>query len=263
MYKLNQVPSEAQVKKYLRRIIFGKNVFCPRCRSREILKYENRYRCRRCRTKFTLISHTWLKGMKLPLQKFWLVLWCWTAKVPILQAQALCELSEEAIGRWYDQFRVHLPENIEVLERIVQLDEAYFKSNALLMAKQKGTRKIAWEILGEKNPQRQHIAEFLQQHVKPKSKLRTDGSSIYSNIHNWWPVRHQRDIHKKFEFGYTSEIEGMFGNLRTFIRRMYHHTTPEKFPEIVGEFCYRFSSPEIFNSPLNYLEKSLTLVPFD
>jgi len=67
---------------------------------------------------------------------------------------------------------------------------------------------------------------------------------------------------KKFEFGRTSEIEGMFGNLRTFIRRMYHHVTPEYLPEIVSEFCLRFSSPETFDSPHAYLEKSLSTVPF-
>jgi len=67
------------------------------------------------------------------------------------------------------------------------------------------------------------------------------------------------DIHKKFEFTNTSEIEGMFGVLRTFIRRMYHHTTPEKFPDIMCEFYYRFSHPEIFSSPYEYLLNSLTL----
>ena len=72
-----------------------------------------------------------------------------------------------------------------------------------------------------------------------------------------WQVRHKKDVHRKWEFGLTSEIEGMFGNLRTFIRRMYHHTTPKYLPEYVSEFCVRFSSPEIFDSPLTYLEKSL------
>lgn len=76
-------------------------------------------------------------------------------------------------------------------------------------------------------------------------------------------VEHNVDIHKKFEFGLTSEIEGMFGNLRTFIRRMYHHMTPEQLPELVGEFCLRFSQPEIFDSPQNYLQNCLKLVPFD
>lgn len=69
-----------------------------------------------------------------------------------------------------------------------------------------------------------------------------------------------RDIHKKFEFAHTSEIEGIFGVLRTFIRRMYHHVTADKLPSVVGEFCYRFSHPEIFSSPYEYLLNALRLV---
>jgi hypothetical protein len=40
MYQLNQIPSESQIRKYLRRIVFGKNLFCPVCRSRKIVRYE-------------------------------------------------------------------------------------------------------------------------------------------------------------------------------------------------------------------------------
>jgi transposase-like protein len=265
MYQLKQVPSETQIRKYLRRILFGKNLFCPKCRSRQILVYENRYRCKKCRVRFTLVSHTWLKGMKLSYQKFWLILWCWTTQIPVKQSVALTELSEEAVRRWYDKFRSNLPQNQAILEKIIQLDEAYFKRAGLMMGKQQGTRKVAFEIFF-KSPNemnKQDALFFLQSYVKPKSKLRTDGAGIYRGIHNWWPVRHQKDIHRKWEFELTSEIEGLFGNLRTFIRRMYHHVTPEKLPEFVSEFCFRFSSPEIFDSPLSYLQKTLTFVPFD
>ena len=263
MYQLKQVPSEAEIKKYLRRILFGKNIHCPICKSRNILKYENRYRCRKCRAKFTLISHTWLKGMKLSYQKFWIILWCWTTQIPVKQSMALCNLSEEAVRHWYDLFRNHLPINNEILEKIVQLDEAYFKGISLLMGKQQGTRKLAYNIFFKNSVDKTNAVNFLEQYVKPRSKLHTDGSSIYRNINEWWPVRHRKDIHNRWEFELTSEIEGIFGNLKTFIRRMYHHATAEKMPEIVREFCFRFSSPEIFNSPLEYLKKSLTLVPFD
>jgi hypothetical protein len=203
--------------------------------------------------------------MKLPYQKFWLILWSWTTQIPIKQAQALCELSEQAVRRWYDKFRSNLPENEEILEKIVQLDEAYFRKRGLMMAKQQGTRKLAFEIFAKspKQMNRSDAAAFLQNHVKPKTRLRTDGGGIYRGIHHWWPVRHQCEVHSRWEFEITSEIEGLFGNLRTFIRRMYHHTTPEKLPAIVSEFCFRFSSPEIFNSPLTFLQKTLRLVPFD
>jgi hypothetical protein len=42
MYHLKQVPSDAQIRKYLRRILFGKNIFCPKCRSRKVVSRQGR-----------------------------------------------------------------------------------------------------------------------------------------------------------------------------------------------------------------------------
>jgi len=260
---LNQVPSETKIKKYLRKVIFGKNIFCPSCRSRQVYRSEHRYFCKKCRKHFSLLSGTWLRGMKLALRTFWAILWCWTQRVPVLQTIKLCHVSEQTVRYWFRQFRIHLPEFEPILEGCIQMDEAYFKSLSLVMAKQVGSKKLAHQIIFKNSVNKQEAANFLFQFIKPKSKLNTDGAGIYRGIDSWWQVKHSKDIHSKWEFGKTSEIEGMFGCLRTFIRRMYHHVTPEYLPEIVSEFCIRFSLPEIFDSPLNYLEKSIHTVPFD
>jgi transposase-like protein len=261
MYNLKQIPSEAQIRRFLRRTLFGKNVFCPECRSREVVRYEDRYRCTRCRIRFSLLSHTWLSNLKLPLQTWWMLLWCWTIREPVLQATVLARVPERTVRRWYATFRLHLPQEEHVLERIVQMDEAYFKKAALILAKQKGTRKLAYTVLHDRFPNKTDVAEFLFQKVAPGSELWTDGGAIYKNIAQRWPVKHSRDIHSKFEFEHTSEIEGMFGVYRTWVRRMYHHHWSENLDQYVREFCFRFSSPEIFDSPRKYLIKSLTLVP--
>lgn len=261
MYQLNQIPSSRQIEKYIRRIVFGKNVFCPACRSRKVVRYEACYRCLRCRGKFSLLSHTWLGNMKLPYEKFWVLLWSWTCAIPIKQTAALAGLSEKTVRHWFGAFRAHLPRETHILERIVQMDEAYFKRSALIMAKQKGTKKLAWEVLHDADPAKTDAVHFLFQKVKPGSKLWTDGGGIYKGISDWWPVEHSRDIHKKFEFAHTSEIEGAFGNYRTFVRRMYHHHWSENLEEYVREFCFRFSSPDLFKNPRYYLSQSLSLVP--
>jgi transposase-like protein len=263
MYQFKQIPSETQIRKYLRRIIFGKNVYCPFCKSRSVYATQGRYRCRKCRIRFSLLSHTWLSNLKLPLNQFWLVLWCWTTQVPIRQSVSLTGLSELTIRTWYSEFRHHLPEDQQVLEKVIQLDEAYFggrKGKGLFLGKQTGSRKLAYQIIPNQ-PAREQAWWFLEQYVKPESKLQTDGAAIYNKIDQWWPVQHYREIHKRWEFALTSEIEGMFGVLRTFIRRMYHHTTVANLPELVGEFCYRFSHPEMFENPRYYLEKTLFIVP--
>lgn len=260
---LDQIPSEAQIRKQLRSIIYGKNLSCPRCRSRNVSVSENRYRCQKCRRPFSLLSGTWLSGMKLNLRTFWALLWCWTQKIPVSQTQKLSRVSEEGVRHWFRQFRLHLPEFDTVLEGTVQMDEAYFHRLSLLMAKQIGARKVAHQMIFKNSVDKGEAARFLYQHVQPRSRLNTDGAAIYKKIEHWWPVKHRVDIHRKFQFGLTSEIEGMFGNLRTFIRRMYHHATPEYLPEYVSEFCVRFSSPEIFDSPNVYLARTLRPVPFD
>lgn len=199
--------------------------------------------------------------MRLNLRTFWALLWCWTQKVPVLQTQKLCHVNEKTVYHWFRQFRIHLPQLEAILGGTVQMDEAYFKGISLVMAKQIGSTKIAFRIFPGKTVGKLDACQFLYEFVEPRSRLQTDGGGIYHGIDSWWPVTHKTDIHKKWEFELTSEIEGMFGNLRTFIRRMYHHVTPGALPEYVSEFCIRFSSPEIFDSPHAYLQKTISLAP--
>lgn len=188
-----------------------------------------------------------------------MILWCWSSRVPVKQTMELTHCSERSIRKWFDTFRAQLPQETRVLERIVQLDEAYFKNMTLVMEKQKGTRKLAFDVIEGTSVQRHHAGYFLFRKVKPGSKLWTDGAAIYKGIDKWWRIEHKRDIHKKFEFTYTSEIEGIFGNYRTFVRRMYHHHWSTNLEKYVREFSFRFSSPELFGNPRYYLEKSLKL----
>ena len=261
MYVLKQIPSETQIRKYIRKAVFGKNLHCPECKSRQVERYESRYRCKKCRCKFSLISHTWLKGMKLSYEKLWLILWCYVRKVPVQQSMDLTRLSEKAIRHWYTLFRTNLPVNEVILGGRIQIDEAYSKSRAIIMGKEIGTKNLAWEILDKKGVDQKDMVNFMIQCIKPRSRVQSDGAKIYKYSKQYWPYRHKSDNHSKFEFGLTSEIEGIWGNMRTFIRRMYHHSSPEKMPEYVSEFCTRFSSPEIFYSPLTFVQKTLSLVP--
>lgn len=258
---LDQIPSEAKMRAELRKIIYGSHLFCPRCHGRRVYASEGRYRCRDCRRPFDLLSGTWLRGMRIRLRTLYVLLWCWTQKVPVLQSQKLCGLSEKCVRRYFQEFRAHMPESEAILEGRVQMDEAYFRSLSLLMAKQKGTRNLVYQVIYNSSINKTEAMRFLFQAVAPHSTLQTDGSSIYKRSERSWPVTHRVDIHARFEFGLTSEIEGTFGNLRTFIRRMYHHVTAEHLPELVAEFATRFSHPELFESPYGYLAKSISSVP--
>ena len=153
------------------------------------------------------------------------------------------------------------------LKDTIQMDEAYRggkkKGYAILGAKQKASegmrRKIALSFIPKPSVDRRDVVKLITQRIEPGSKLNTDGAAIYKGIDKYWPVNHTRDLHRKFEFEHTSEIEGTFGNYRTFVRRMYHHHRSTNLEKYVREFCFRFSSPELFKNPLFYLTKSLRL----
>lgn len=258
---LHQIPSEKQIKRELRSILFGSRMFCPHCGYSRIKKYEKRYRCKRCRKPFSLTSVCWLRGMKISLQTFWLLLWCWCNKVPVDQAQKVSGVSEPTVRRWYAKFRENLPNDVALrLSGIVQMDEAYYggrKGSLFIAAKQKGKRKAVGKVLSRTNLYRKDVTPILWQYVVPGSKLHTDGQGVYRGINNWWPVEHAYDVHSRWEFSLTSEVEGLFGNFKTFVRRMYHHVTKERFSELVSEFLSRFCHPEYFQNPQSYLKVAI------
>lgn len=264
---LHQIPTDAKIRRIIKKIVFGQHLFCPLCGSRSIKKYERRYFCKRCRQKFSLFSSTWLKDLKLPLPTFWLLLWCWTNKVPFDQTKKVTGLTTKTIRNWFNKFRSHLPLEDIVLEGLIQLDEAYRHGLSIIGAKQignsdknkkQGKRRIAFQIIDKKSVDRIDALNFLKDKVVPGSTLNTDGASIYKGISNWWPVKHGYERHNRFEFEITSEIEGLWGNFFTFVKRMYHHMRKDQVYLYLLEFQARFCHPEWFQSPVNNLNVSLS-----
>ncbi|MBU6431354.1 transposase [Patescibacteria group bacterium] len=263
---VRQVPTKGTLRRIFKRIIFGKRVHCPDCGSRSIKKIlsEERWRCGRCRLPFSIKSSSWLKGTKLSLEQVWLLLWCWQKKFSIQHAMNMTELSYPTVFNWYQKFREKIPkEKLDaLLKGNIACDEMYTKGNAVIGAKQKGTRNIALKVVHQKSVERHHAVNFLTQFVKANSSLFTDGAAIYKGIDKWHKLKHTYEIPSKFEFALTAEIEGLWACLRTFIRRMYHHVTRYKLEDLVSEFCLRFRQDEIFENPENYLRNCLSPKPF-
>ena len=268
---LHQVPSASKIKGEIKKVVFGKKLFCFWCGSPQVKKSENRYRCRLCRRPFSLTSVTWLKGMKLPLETFWLTLWCWTNEVSIEQATKLCGVSKPTTRRWYGKFRSHLPpDKIDTvtLSGVIQMDEAYrggkkhgYSIIGAKEEKQQGRKtKLALRIIERPSVDRQDAVSFLAQHIEPDSKLQTDGAGIYKGIERWWRVDHEYERHNRWEFALTSEIEGLWGTMTTFIRRMYHHVTRSEVIPVTREFVARTMYPEWFTLPNSYLAIALQFI---
>lgn len=264
---LQQIPSKCTLRRELKQAVFGSRVRCPHCLSRQIrlIKQEERWRCRRCHKPFSITSCCWLKGAKLSLETIWLLLWCWQREVPLKQTTAIVGISYPTVYRYFSLFRDHIPpERLEppLLSNQVAVDEAFTKDHCIMGAKEKGTRNIALRVLEVKDPSKHDAILFLTRYVVPGTHVCTDGSRIYRGIEKWHHLTHSYELHKKFEFTLTAEIEGLWGVFRTFVRRMYHHVTKYKLKQTVAEFCLRFRQDKIFQSPYEYWRLCLSPQPF-
>jgi transposase-like protein len=265
-HSLSQIPTEKQIAKHLKKIIFSKRVTCPDCHRKiyvQELEKNKLWRCKKCRNKFSLTSVNWLKGMKLSYQHLWSLIWCWQEKMNVQQVESLLGLSIPTIRRYYTLFRDNLQLDYDIiLEGKVQMDEMFVKGAFIIGAKDIKNKKLRLKVKYKKFPNRGDAMDIIYNHISPGSVLQTDGGAIYKGCDNFWPVEHKRDIHSKFEFGLTSEIEGIWANFRTFVRRMCHHVTVKYLAKTVAEFEARFSHKELFNSPLAFLKNSLSPVKF-
>lgn len=266
MHIVNQVPKPCKLRRIIKHATFGTRVHCPECGSRYVrsVKQEERWRCKICHKPFSLKSASWLKGSKLPLETIWLILWCWQEQIPLKQAQRITGVSYPTVSSWYHRFRDKLPKELleTVLEGDLAGDEMYTKHCAIIGAKEKHTRNIALKVVHKKSVDRTDAWKFLAHHVAPGARYATDGAAIYRGIGNWHRIEHVYELHKKFEFTETAEIEGLWGVFRTFVRRMYHHVTKYYLEAIVAEFCLRFRRHKVFNSPQDYWSICLSTKPF-
>lgn len=130
MNKILSEFSESKLKIIFRNLVFKNGrVKCSHCGCFKIrsLKSENRYHCARCRKKFSILSGTWMKNVKIPLSLFIILLSFWLEDVPIGLAQKLTRTSIPTIRHYYRLFRLHIVKTIDFKpENSVQVDEAYF-----------------------------------------------------------------------------------------------------------------------------------------
>lgn len=262
---LEGVPSDAKIRSFIRRATFGARPHCPRCGSSHVRRSEGRWRCPKCRRPFSLTSVSWLSGMKLPPRKLWLLIVCWQRRVAFCTAVQVTGLSPVSVRRWFRRFRWNFGYDSPILRRFVEADESFHGR------RRRGSQRIAlgaveraaWKLVVRASRKRDQEAtdRFLLAHVERGATVATDEAGCYEGIDSFFGYQHRTCNHSKFVFGETNRIEAVWSALKRFIRRTCDHVHPDWLPDILREFEARANAPEIFESPLTFLENSLVAVP--
>jgi hypothetical protein len=207
-----------------------------------------------------------MRGCRLPLRSVWLLVLLWQRATPFGVAVDVSGLSAPTVRRWFRLFRANFAqESPDSMGPEVEVDESFFgrgrhgRQRIVLGMLDRRTGRVALRIArtkgyGDTDP-------FILDHAMGGSLVLTDGSMSYEGLSGFFGYRHARCNHSRFEFGPTNRIEATWSRLKRFLRRTVGRPTAADLPAVLREFEARVNHPEMFESPLTFLEFCLTPVP--
>ncbi len=267
MYKLPDLASNLKCWKKLNKIVFGDSVSCPICEGTLKENYQNKYLwCSSCRKRYraTAYKGSWLYGMKLKPRQLFTLLWCWQNKKSPDTARLLSSLSYTTVQRWYGRFRDHLPDSSAViLKGLVQIDESYFgkqrskqPQTIVVGAIEQGSQNVMLRITNTRS--QEALEQFVQDNIQQGTLVISDKWYGYQEL----PLlgySHESWNHSIGQFSATNQIEGLWGCIKRYLRKLYGCIPTRNLQSILNEWMARQNRPSLFASPENYLKA--TVVP--
>lgn len=129
LYQIIQAfPNEEYTYNYLEEIRWNGKVVCSHCKaSHSGKRYDNfQYHCSKCRSRFSVLTKTYLHNTRMPLQKWFLafrVIADAKNGISALQLHRNIEVSYETAFKMYHTIRdMMAEEKIELLEDVVEMD---------------------------------------------------------------------------------------------------------------------------------------------
>lgn len=264
---MSKLPKFSSNKKYwmlLNKLAFGDSVSCPVCS--QVLKqnYQRKYVwCVLCRKKYrsTAFRGSWLYGMKLQPKQFFVLLWCWQNRKSPETTRLLAHASYRTVQRWYERFRMQLPEAVFELSELVQIDESYFgrqksRQEQIIVtgAIEPDTRKIALRITNSRS--QDALEAFVEDHVSKGSLVVTDKWYAYEEL-TLLGYAHEGWNHSQGQFAGTNQIEGLWSSIKRYLRKLYGCIPTKHLQSVLNEWMARHNRPELFTTPENYLRETL------
>lgn len=272
--------SDTQVRSIFRAARFGDRTRCPRCGyARKLWQLEDgRWRCKRCRKRFGLLTDTWLSHTRFELAEIYELLFWFELELTDHAIARRVEVPYRRLHRFLLTLRRALAafedRSIELLDGEVEVDETYFgprfdnrrranreklrKSGKVLAGRGAHRHKQAVFGIYERTdgivyvqPVDSVSTETLQSIIHQKVSIET---TIYSD--SWMSYRgleedyaaHEVVNHHSGEYVRGSAsingIEGFWGYAKERLIK-HHGVSPEHFLLYLKEMEYRFNHREL------------------
>ena len=273
---------EAAAVEFMERQRWGDEPRCPHCGFTDVYQMLDRetgernkrhlWRCRNCKTQYTVRIGTVLEDSRIPLRHWCFAFWqaCAAKKgVSALQIKRMTGLSYKSALFLMHRIRFAMDETERpgrpLLKGTIEADETYVggkprnkgphnnplkgkkeKSAVFAMIERGGNARAM--VLPEVNSA--NLAHALRSNTSFRSRLMTDESSLYSPSvverfnHGHFTVNHSAKEYTRGD-AHTNTAESFFSLIKRGIYGTFHNVSKYYLPLYVAEFEFRYNSRKI------------------
>jgi transposase-like protein len=245
---------------------------CPHCGSQDERHYKLKsdgefkglYKCRDCRSRFTVTVGTMFEGSHISLQNWFYCIYIFLShKKGISSVQLAKDIGVTQKTAWFMLHRIrHNFENLFNVrfEKEIQVDETYVGGKN---RKRNGIKGTQGRSLKQKTPvvglvsggmvqtlvvpnvKGNTLKVIIKELVAKGAIIITDGLSSYQGLSNNYT--HEIVLHSEHEYVnqngfHTNTIEGFWSHLKRGLIGIYHLATPKYLSRYCDEFAFRYNS---------------------
>jgi transposase-like protein len=275
-------PDEKSCHQYLASRKWSDGVItCPHegcgCEEAYVFSDGIRYKCKKCRKKFTVRNGTIFEASNLPLLKWFTAMFLITHKKGISSVQLAKDIGTTQRTAWFLMHRIRhalgMDTPKESMSGTVEIDESFVggKNKNRHYSKRvkykettgrsypdkipvfgmyhRETGKIRALVIGRR--QLNNIARTITYNVTPGSTLMTDDWGGYKGLDK---IYDRKSIdHKKWIYAdgdtTTNRVENFWSHLKRGLHGTYIHVTPKHLNRYVQEFAFRFNHRNLAVQP--------------
>lgn len=265
--------SEDDCRKYLEYARWQDEPICPKCgcQSKEHYRlkhggvFKGLYKCKDCKSRFTVRVGTMFEGSHIPLKKWFEAIFIFLSHkkgISSVQLHRDIEVTQKTAWFMLDRIRYNLRnKTLPTFDNITQVDETYVggknrnRNIKKRLKRTQGRSLTKTPVMGLLSDGKVYttiipnassfvLKEVIYGLVNPGSIIVTDGWKGYKGLSKDYihkVVDHAKGVYVKDGY-HTNGIEGFWSHLKRGIIGVYHVVSPKRLALYCYEFVYRYNT---------------------